>query len=88
MNDVRPGAPPQDPKSQQFLTKTYGDDVYQRSLILCSGMDMVNISMVNVIFKDVKTKDVRITKREIRYLKIFNHAAIVEMEGCYSKADK
>ncbi len=58
VNDVRPGAPPQEPRFHQLLVKAYGEDVYKKSLVFCSGMDMVNINMLNVVFKDVKTKEV------------------------------
>ena len=57
MNDVRPGAKPQELRYHQLLVKKHGDDVYDKSIIVCSGQDMVNIQFQNIVFKDKATAE-------------------------------
>ena len=57
MNDVRPGARPQEPRYHQQLVKKHGEDVYEKSIIVCSGFDMVNIQYLNITFKDKPTAE-------------------------------
>ena len=62
VNDVRPGTSPQEPRNHQLLVKKHGENVYEKSIVVCSGVDMVNIQYMNIIFKDAPTAEVRITK--------------------------
>ena len=48
----------QDPRLQTTLRQRHGETFCERSLIVCSGSDMVNISCTNIIFKDVATATV------------------------------
>ena len=48
----------QDPRLQTALKQRHGDNFHERSLIVCSGLDMVNITCTNIIFKDVNTAQV------------------------------
>ena len=48
----------QDPRLQTTLKQRHGDNFHERSLIVCSGLDMVNITCTNIIFKDVTTAQV------------------------------
>ena len=48
----------QDPRLQTTLRQRHGESFCERSLIVCSGSDMVNISCTNIIFKDVATATV------------------------------
>lgn len=41
-----------------MLVKKHGDDVYEKSIVVCSGVDMVNIQFQNIIFKDKETAEV------------------------------
>ena len=46
------------------LSKRHGENFHERSLIICSGLDMVNISCTNIIAKDVKTAQVDIERKK------------------------
>ena len=56
----------QDPRLQTALKQRHGDNFHERSLIVCSGLDMVNITCTNIIFKDVATAQA--WKRGLRLL--------------------
>ena len=43
---------------QATLKQRHGDNFAEKSLIVCSGLDMVNINCTNIIFKDVQTATV------------------------------
>jgi len=55
VNDIRGGELPKDPRLYATLSKRHGENFHERSLIICSGLDMVNISCMNIIAKDVQT---------------------------------
>ena len=57
MNDVRPGAKPAELRYHQKLVQKHGEDVYKKSIVVCSGEDMVSIKFQNFIFKDTATAD-------------------------------
>ena len=50
----------QDPRLQTTLKQRHGENFHERSLIVCSGLDMVNITCTNIIFKDVSTAQVNL----------------------------
>ena len=52
----------QDPRLQTTLKQRHGENFHERSLIVCSGLDMVNITCTNIIFKDVATAQVRVVR--------------------------
>ena len=56
----------QDPRLSTALKQRHGDNFPERSLIVCSGLDMVNITCTNIIFKDVATAQA--WKRGLRLL--------------------
>ena len=58
VNDIRPMQLPNDQKLSAQLTKKHGDNILEKSLSICSGLDMVNVSLCNVICQDKKTADV------------------------------
>ncbi len=51
--------PSQDQRLAQTLIKKHGDDVLDKSFAICSGLDMVNIQLCNVIAPDKDTAEVR-----------------------------
>ena len=53
-----------DPRLYATLSKRHGENFHKRSLIICSGLDMVNISCTNIIAKDVKTAQVDIERKK------------------------
>ena len=57
VNDVRPGARPQEERYHLQLVKKHGKDYLEKSIIVCSGVDMVTISFLNITFKDKKTAE-------------------------------
>ena len=57
VNDVRPGAKPQEARYHQLLVKKHGEDVYDKSAVVCSGVDMVDINFLNIVFKDKPTAE-------------------------------
>jgi len=58
VNDIRLGELPKDPRLLATLTKRHGENFHARSLIVCSGLDMVNISCTHIICKDLTTAEV------------------------------
>ncbi len=48
----------QDPRLAQSLVKKHGESVADKSFVICSGLDMVNVNLCNVIAKDKETAEV------------------------------
>ena len=40
------------------LRAKYGDDILEQSITVCSGLDMVNISLCHFVFQDQKIAEV------------------------------
>ena len=58
VNDIRPGEHPKDDKLKGAFVKKHGENYLEKSFIICSGLDMVNIRATNVICKDTATVDI------------------------------
>nr|XP_040581818.1 1-phosphatidylinositol 4,5-bisphosphate phosphodiesterase-like isoform X2 [Lepeophtheirus salmonis] len=58
VNDIRKGEVPKDPKFSATLIRKHGENFFEKSIIVCSGLDMVNISTTNFIFKDHETAEI------------------------------
>ena len=48
----------QDPRLQTALKQRHGDNFHERSLIVCSGLDMVNIYNCYFVFPSKKVMEV------------------------------
>jgi len=72
VNDIRPGERPKDNKLDSILRAKYGDKYVDQAFIICSGLDMVNISACHVVCPDVATA--KVWKEELR--KISTNALI------------
>ena len=57
VNDVRPGARPTEDRYHQQLVKKHGDTVYEKSIVVCSGANMVDVVFQNITFKDKPTAE-------------------------------
>ncbi|TRY75722.1 hypothetical protein TCAL_08675, partial [Tigriopus californicus] len=57
VNDIRTGTLPTDMRLAQTLIKKYGDDVKDKSFSVCSGLDMVNVSLCHFVCQDKPTAD-------------------------------
>ena len=60
VNDIRPGAIPTEANMglHNKLKGKHGDKYDKKSCAICSGMDMVNINLLNIVFKDEDTAEV------------------------------
>ena len=58
VNDIRPGTRPTDEALHHKLKGKHGDKYMEKSLSVCSGMDMVNVNLINIVYKDVDTAQV------------------------------
>ena len=45
-------------KLAQSLMRKHGEDYLEKSFAICSGLDMVNINICNVVAKDKETAEV------------------------------
>ena len=66
MNDIRPGEHPKDEKLKSAFIKKHGDNYLDKTFIICSGLDMVNIRATNVICKDLV--EVEVWRKGLRSL--------------------
>ena len=69
VNDVRPGARPTEDRYHQQLVKKHGDNVYEKSIIVCSGANMVDVVFQNIIFA-------------VYYIRIFKHIYVFCILQC------
>ena len=50
----------------------FGEDLLERSLTVCSGLDMVNISLCHLVFPSKKETEVRPKKEKLNQKKCFS----------------
>ena len=68
----------QDVKLAQALIKKHGEDVKDKSFAVCSGMDMVNISLCHVIAPD---KDTAEESSDVKCNLLFDDISVAGLEG-------
>ena len=72
VNDVRAAVLPQDAKLAATIVKKHGDDALEKAFAICSGLDMVNVNLCNIVCGDKNAAEM--WKRELR--KITNNVKL------------
>lgn len=50
VNDIRPGKVPLNPSISSSLRQRHGENIAEKSITVCSGLDMVNINLCHFVF--------------------------------------
>lgn len=61
VNDIRPGKLPLNPSILSALRHRQGENIAEKSITVCSGLDMVNINLTHFIFANKEDADVNIS---------------------------
>jgi len=57
VNDIRPGKVPLNPNILTALRPRHGENIAEKSITVCSGLDMVNINLTHFVFANKEDAD-------------------------------